>query len=791
MPIADDISVAVNGDIRYTGSGANYTVLEFKNYLGALLDDAQASGDDLADITTETIYERSTDLILALNSPCNVDDTLIEHLYDGSIEQNGGDDVYSGLYLVGTLVAGTEPMIIQNGKVLTPYWETGINGDSERIMKIMIKTRSNGADIDGKRVRVLSKEFNDKYAEFAVTLGLANSTAALFTSDDLNNDTAEATVEGWTSIVNTEGYQELDIDGTGASGQEFYSQWDIGIKGINDTYERTKWIAKRATLADSNAETGDNYVVDNATITSTGQEFSARDNDQILVEMRFQLKIGGGTPTGVMTASLIDSDDATPAAPTGSVLATSEPVDCNRLTNSYQEVIFRFNDGVTLTADQEYFAVINHPDGDASNYIHVEGDATSGDDGNYAHNTAGWTGVSGESLAFEAKSCPIIHSMAGELFRGISVEVGYDGGGSFTEDEDVVWGTRIVYDDLNGGFTRGMYVSFWDGATWINAGKVLYDNGSTEMIVALETVPGGLANDYTIKDVDAPGTNYATINVTIEDQDKSGGEGVLLATDDNGATGELYLQVTHGVNPVEDVLMRGITSAQTADATAVINTRTINPEFVGQSTGTNIIGAYGIGFDPTDVGANDTFFDLSNTQRTPPNNVTFTVGGLVASEDRVLVGPRSGSALNKGLYTLETTLNGASETIVKVNPDIQTETPSVGVGAVNPRLRIELDTGIYRRVDYNSWGAVADEFAIPSTNFTDPNDATAGNDVFPAYIDVLADAATEAFTAVHADNRDILVRVRDGGATPTKTYEANAIFTGVPQTITINRVSDA
>lgn len=793
MAIADDFAVATGGDIRYTGSGTNYTVLAFKNYLGALLDDAQASGDDLADITTDTIYERSTDEILTLNSPYNVDDTAIEHLYDGSITQNDGDDEYSGLYVVGVVESGTEPMIVQDNKVLAPYWGTGINPDAAEnvIMKVMVKTRSNGADINNQKIRVLAREFQDKYAEFDVTLGTANSTAAIFTSNDLNNENTAATIEGYTSIVNTEGYQELDIDGTGSSGQEFYSQWDIGSQTLNDTYERTKWIAKRAGITDENNETGDDYVVDNATITSTGQEFSARAQDEKLVEMRFQLKIGGGTPTGDMTATLIDSDDAGTAAPTGAVLATSEVVDSNRLTNSYQEVIFRFNDNYTMTADQEYFAVINHGDGDAVNYVHVEGDATSGDDGNYAHNTAGWTGVATQSLNFEARSCPIIHQIAGELFRGISVEVGYDteSGGPFTEDELIVWGTRVVYDGLNGGFTEGMYVSFWNGATQVNGGKVVYDNGSTEMLVALEDISGATLSDgYDIKDVDDPTTNYAVINTTIENQDKAGGEGILLALDDNGVNGELYLQVVYGANPVSTLPLRGISSTATAAATATINTRTIAPEFLGQSTGSNIIGAYGIGMDPTDVGASDTFFDLANTQRTPPNNVTFTVGGLVSSEDRILIGPRTGSALNKALYTLNGALTGAGITSVVVNEAIQTETPPEGTTS-NSRLRIELDTGIYRRVDYTSWDTST--FTIPSTDFTDPLDAANGNDVFVAYVDVLADAATEAFTAVHSTNRDILIRVRDGGGTPIKTVESSATFTGSAQTVTINRVPDA
>jgi hypothetical protein len=42
----------------------------------------------------------------------------------------------------------------------------------------------------------------------------------------------------------------LNIDGTGASGQEFYSQWDTGSQTINDTYERSKWITQRSHIAD-------------------------------------------------------------------------------------------------------------------------------------------------------------------------------------------------------------------------------------------------------------------------------------------------------------------------------------------------------------------------------------------------------------------------------------------------------------------------------------------------------------------------------------------------------------
>ena len=178
---------------------------------------------------------------------------------------------------------------------------------------------------------------------------------------------------------------------------------------------------------------------------------------------------------------------------------------------------------------------------------------------------------------------------------------------------------------------------------------------------------------------------------------------------------------------------------------------------------------------------NDKLFDLTNTQRVPPNNVTFTVYGLVSGEDRVLV-TNDDSGIDTDQMSLNTTLNGASETSVVVN-SIPADTPSSGV------LRIVLDTGINRRVTYTSWSGST--FTIPSTDFTDPNDATAGNDVYIGYIDKLAAATSENFTVVYNSDRTLFVRVRDGGGTPIKTFETTGTLGSAGGSTTAIRTSDA
>ena len=72
------------------------------------------------------------------------------------------------------------------------------------------------------------------------------------------------------------------------------------------------------------------------------------------------------------------------------------------------------------------------------------------------------------------------------------------------------------------------------------------------------------------------------------------------------------------------------------------------------------------------------------------------------------------------------------------------------------------------------------------------DNATQPKDVFISYIDVLARATTESFTAVFTTSRNLIVRVRDGGATPIKTFEAtSAQFLSTAQTVAATRTSDA
>ncbi len=63
--------------------------------------------------------------------------------------------------------------------------------------------------------------------------------------------------------------------------------------------------------------------------------------------------------------------------------------------------------------------------------------------------------------------------------------------------------------------------------------------------------------------------------------------------------------------------------------------------------------------------------------------------------------------------------------------------------------------------------------------------------VFISYIDKLADATSASYTCVYSSNRNLYVRVRDGGISPIKTFETTGVLGSGGGSATAIRTSDA
>lgn len=565
MPIIDaDWSVDQStGNIRYIGSAhgespsASYaTVIEFHRWLQDLADDATFVGDDQVDITRETPSDRSTDNIITLINGYNIDDTAAEHLYDGSIIQTGGAEIYDGIVNFGNT---SKINILQNGAlIVNDFWNTytpdGFNADSGQGIshRFMVKVRTGGSDIDGRRLLGMSRQFNQSWSEFPINgTSRGNNVLALSEASDLNNQTASGTVATWTDIVNDkEGYSAIDGDSNTVV-EYYYSDWELGSRSKNNFYERLKYLSR-----DGTAET--------------------------------------------------------------------------------------------------------------------------------------------------------LYGLSGDIFRGITHDIPINSpSGTFVEPEAVSWPT---------------------------------------------------------------------------------GTGQLLAIDSTTAGTRMWIQLLTGTAPTNG---QTITGSGTANVNGTVTERTISVPFVGASTGSAIIGAYGLGIGADDLGASDRVTDLDANLVIPPNNVSFSVEGLEIGEDRILVGPAIAGNLAEGQFGLAVALTTDQVTTVTVDRAIPTDTPSSGT------IRVQDDNGLYRRLEYSSYtGSV---FTIAEESPSDPNrdfasvNASAGsplNNVFISYIDTLATAETESFTSVYLADRNLFIRVRDGDSTPIRTFETTGTLTNAGGSTTIIRTSD-
>lgn len=239
-----------NGTVNGIVHPRAYSPLNLHRMLADLNDDENISGDDDLSRVDPTPSGRSTDEIISLLGTVAISDTVAQHMYGGSISQASGATLYSGLDVqVTSPNADTQPILIQNNAIVTNYWKNAYCPDSIKgNVRVMLKTRVEGVDIDGRRVKGKLAEFGHSYFIGGTTLGNATTALALFSTVDGNNNTAVGTVAGapYNTIVVTEGYQTIDYNnGNGAT--PYGLSVDFGSATSKQTYERTKYIQRRGT----------------------------------------------------------------------------------------------------------------------------------------------------------------------------------------------------------------------------------------------------------------------------------------------------------------------------------------------------------------------------------------------------------------------------------------------------------------------------------------------------------------------------------------------------------------
>lgn len=343
-------------DVRYIGDAhagttpSYVTTINLHRALQDFADNETDGSDDELSIIDQTPSDRGgADTNITLLNGCNIDQTASEHIYDGSITQAGGDEIYDGIQVFGN---SSSIQVIQNGARLTnDFWnEPKMKTATEDILsstthRFLIKVRDAGADIDGRRLLGTQRVLGTGFTEFFIGGGTnrGNNVLALTANSDGNNQTAAGTIATWTDIVNNnEGYSTITVN---AVEYDFYSEWDLGTRTKNQFYERAKWIQREGSAETIYGIDGDIFRgitheidIDNPTGTfvepeqvswtgGTGQLLSI-DSVTAGTKMWIQLLSGvvptdGQTITGVSTATATVNVTVTPRLLSATFAGTS------------------------------------------------------------------------------------------------------------------------------------------------------------------------------------------------------------------------------------------------------------------------------------------------------------------------------------------------------------------------------------------------------------------------------------------------------------------------------------
>lgn len=184
--------------------------------------------------------------------------TDYQYLKGGAITVNkvGGNDVYANIYTIGTIEAGTQLYVLQNGSAITPWWSTGH-------IDILVKVRADGVLIDSGTLVIFARELSDKFDNFQTTITGGRNAIPLATEDDINNQTSGATLAGYNDITITFGTAAKNLNnGNGAVNYDVVI--DCATRSLSQVYEYLKYITRRGSTTNLNGVNGQFYRYANA-----------------------------------------------------------------------------------------------------------------------------------------------------------------------------------------------------------------------------------------------------------------------------------------------------------------------------------------------------------------------------------------------------------------------------------------------------------------------------------------------------------------------------------------------
>jgi hypothetical protein len=388
-------------------------------------------------------------------------------------------------------------------------------------------------------------------------------------------------------------------------------------------------------------------------------------------------------------------------------------------------------------------------------------------------------------------------SIGGGTNRGnntLALTANADGNNQTVEGTIATW-TDIVNDkegysliDADGNTVNEFYYSNWELGTrskneFYERGKWIQREGSAETIYGLNgDVFRGITHQI---EIDTPTGTF----VEPEALSWTGGTAQLLAINSVTAGTTMWIQLLSGVVPTDGQVITGASTA-TATVNVTITPRLIPSTFLGTSTGTAINpAAYGIGIGADDLTQNDLLEDLTGTNRTPPNNITYSVNNTVIG-DYVITSNNAAGDFDLTQLSVTNAEVGASVTSIVFDETISSDTPRPG-----GTIRVEQVNGSYKRIAYTSITTTSitdDTINFATLDFSGVGAGLAiGGNAFITYIDRVATGTTEAVTYVFNAPRTLFTRVRNASpGSEIKTFETTSAVGAGGGASTVGRIDD-
>lgn len=267
---ATDFSIDSSGNIRQAtafvpGTHSRYTTLELHAWMQGLADNAAPAGDDLVSILGSNPSElagkrnASRPMALTLLPNFNLNDATAQWFKFGSIEQNSGNDLYTGLKVLGSLVSNSPIYITQSNSKIAKYWS---DADSASF-QILLKAKSGGTLIDSGNVTVFSRKYGQTYSHFDVNLAAGGEqAAALSTSLDTNIALSSGAAETAFGTI-TVALGDFNWDSGDGNGSKLYKGKLTlnGTTSLANAYQAMQWATSESSTATIGGVPGWRYRV--------------------------------------------------------------------------------------------------------------------------------------------------------------------------------------------------------------------------------------------------------------------------------------------------------------------------------------------------------------------------------------------------------------------------------------------------------------------------------------------------------------------------------------------------